>query len=174
MTENLIKKSVLLVLAADDFNEQEYLTVKTIFEREGFKVFIASDSNSLCTGNKGMKVRPDVSFFNMRANNFSALVIIGGGGIKRYWGNQNLHTLVNAFYNAGKIVSAICGAPVVLASAGILYEKEAACYPENKKDLEREGAVYNDSPVLVRKNIITAQGPAAAEDFVRAVIEQVN
>lgn len=171
---NLIKKSILLVLAAQDFNEDEYLVTKTILENAGFKIFIASDAHSLCVGSRGLKVRPDVSFFNMRENNFAAVVIIGGKGIKNYWSNDQLHGLVNKFNKSDKLIAAICSAPVVLSRAGLLDEKEATCYKADQKDLERDNAIFIDQPVVFRKNIITAQDASAAKEFATIIIERLS
>lgn len=171
---NLIKKSILLVLAAQEFNEDEYLVTKTILENAGFKIFIASDANSLCVGSRGLKVRPDVSFFNMRENNFAAVVIIGGKGIKNYWNNDQLHGLVNKFNKSDKLIAAICSAPVVLSRAGLLDEKEATCYKADQKELERDNAIFIDQPVVFRKNIITAQDASAAKEFATIIIERLS
>jgi len=170
----LIKKSILLILPALDFNEQEYLTVYNSFTKTGFKVFIASDANSLCVGKNGLKVKNDISFFNMRDANFGALVFIGGSGVKKYWDNIHLHTLAKNFLLAKKIIGAICSAPVILGRAGLLKDIKATCYPEDKKELEREGAVYSDQPVVLSKKIITAQGPAVAMDFVNILINELE
>lgn len=170
----MINKSILLVLAGTDFNEDEYLVTKTILEREGFKVFIASDAHTLCVGNRGLKVRPDVSFFNMRESNFAAIVIIGGRGIKNYWNNPQLHNLLSAFDRNNKVIAAICSAPVVLSRAGILSEKEATCYQGDIEELKRDGAEYVDKPVVFRKNIITAQDASAAQEFAQTISERLK
>ncbi len=171
---NLINRSILLILAGKDFNEDEYLVIKSVLSRENFKLFIASDAHSLCVGKRGMKVRADVSFFNMRESNFGAVVLIGGNGIKSYWDNANLHNLVNAFNKSNKIIGAICSAPVILSRAGLLNEKEATCYPNDKKELERDGAVYIDKPVVFRKNIITARDVSSANEFATTIAEMLK
>lgn len=172
--KELINKSILLVLAGKDFNEDEYLVVKTVLEREGFKVFIASDAHTLCVGSRGLKVRADVSFFNMRESNFAAVVIIGGKGIKAYWNSSLLHNLAIRFNDVNKIIAAICSAPVVLSRAGILTDKEATCYKNDIKDLERDGVNYVDKPVVFRKNIITAQDASAAQEFAKTIAERLK
>lgn len=162
------------MLAGNDFNEDEYLVVKTILEREGFKLFIASDAHTLCVGSRGMKVRADVSFFNMKESNFGALVIIGGKGIKNYWHNSQLHNLVIAFDKVNKIVAAICSAPILVSHAGILTNKEATCYQSDIEELKRDGVEYIDKPVVFRKNIITAQGAPAAQEFAQTISERLK
>lgn len=170
----LIKKSVLIILAAKDFNEDEFLVVKSILEKEGLKVFIASDAHSLCVGNRGMKVRPDVSFFNMRENNFGAIVLIGGNGIKKYWNNPQLHKLIFDFDKTNKVVAAICSAPVILSRSGLLDGKEATCFKGSQQDLENDNVEYVDKPAHFRKNIITAQDVSAAQEFASIIVERLN
>ncbi len=173
-TMNLINKSVLIVIAAQEFNEDEFLVTKSILEREGFRIFIASDAHSLCVGSRGMKVRPDVSFFNMRESNFSAVVLIGGKGIKNYWNNDLLHSLVNKFDNSNKLIAAICSAPVILSRAGLLNGKEATCYKSDQKDFERDNVEFIDKPVVFKKNIITAQDASAAQEFASTIVERLS
>lgn len=170
----MIEKSILIILPAADFNEQEFLLTKSTFEKYGYKIFIASDSYALCAGSSGLKVRGDVSFFNMHEKNFAAIVFIGGSGVVKYWDNITLHSIAKAFHKNRKAVAAICGAPVILAKAGLLDKIEATCYESSKKDIERCGAVYIDKPVVLSGNIITANGPAAAVDFTKAIIYQIT
>jgi protease I len=170
----MIEKSILVVLPARDFNEQEYLNVKNILEKSNFKLFIASDAYALCVGNNGLKVRPDVSFLNINEKNFAAILFIGGSGVKNYWDNSNLHIIARSFHKNKKPIAAICSAPVILAKAGLLSNIEATSYPADKTELEREGAKYKDLPVVVDQKIITAQGAAAVTEFSNAVIDQIS
>ena len=45
---------------------------------------------------------------------------------------------------------------------------KATCYPTHKEALKEN---YQEQPVVVDQNIITAQGPAAAIPFALAIIE---
>ncbi|MFH1194233.1 MAG: DJ-1/PfpI family protein [bacterium] len=169
----VIKKSVLLFLPAEDFNETEFLSVKQMMENSGLKIFIASDANMLCKGSHGLKVKSDVSLYNVNVNSFSAIVIIGGNGIKKYWDNSLLHSIVIRFHKAGKTTSAICSASVVLAKAGLLKGVKAVCYPENKNEIEREGSEFIDAAVIVSSNIITGRDPQAASEFASRIISML-
>ncbi len=170
----MINKSILLVLPSVDFNEQEYLIIYNSLIKNGYKVFIASDANAVCVGQNGLKVKNDVSFFNMREANFTALVLIGGKGVKLYWDNSQVHALARNFLKAKKIVSAICSAPVILARAGILNGINAVCFPDDKREIEREGAIFTDSPSVISKKIITGQGPSYANEFVNSLINELG
>ena len=174
MINKLKNKSVLIFLAASEFNEEEFLTIKNGLEKAGFQIFIASDAHTLCSGNKGLKVKPDVSLYNVNENNFGGIILIGGKGIRNYWDNKNLHVIAARFYNTHKVVGAICSAPVLLAKAGLLDNMEVSCFQEDKNALEREGAVYKDLPVVEHKNIITGSGPSAALDFTSAYVKKFD
>ncbi|MGE5430818.1 MAG: DJ-1/PfpI family protein [Syntrophomonadaceae bacterium] len=165
----MINKSILLILPAKDFNEEEFLTVKNTFEKKDLKIFIAS-GNGLCTGKSGLKVKADISFFNIHESNFAAIVFIGGQGVKDYWNNSILHKTSQKFFNSKKPVAAICSAPVILAKAGLLKGMASTCFADDKKELERAGAEYKDMPVVVRKKIVTAQNAQASLEFSEAII----
>lgn len=168
------KKSILLFLAAENFCEQEFLTVKNILTRKGFMIFIASDADSLCIGGKGMKVRADVNICNINKNNFGAFLIIGGKGIINYWENKILQKIVIDFYESKKIVSSICAAGVVLAKSGILNQKNAVVFPEYKKEFDKNGVIFKDQNVVVEGNIITAQNPASSIEFVDTIVNRLK
>ncbi|MBU1097803.1 MAG: DJ-1/PfpI family protein [Bacteroidetes bacterium] len=169
----MIKKSVLIVLADNNFNEVEYLTIKNGFQRADIQFFIASDSENLCIGNNGIRVKPDIKFFNIRPNNFCGIIISGGSGIRNYWTNASLIDIVKKFNVSQKIVASICSAPVILAKAGLLKAVESTCFPGDRKELEKEGAIYIDRPVVQSKNILTAQSQSAAADFVNIFINNI-
>ena len=166
----MINRSLLIILPAENFNEEEYLTTKQILEASGFKLFIASDANVLCIGKNGLKVRADVSFFNMNENNFSGIVFIGGSGVKKYWDKENLHKIAKKFFEKKKLVAAICSAPVILARAGLLDGKDATSYPEDRREMEKCGINYIYQSVVIQKNIITAQDSSSSRDFANTIV----
>jgi protease I len=167
-----ISNSILLFLAAHDFNEQEYLIISTTLERAGIKVFIVSDSNSVAIGNNKLKVKNDVQLCNANQNNFSGFILVGGNGVTQYLENNSLQSLIRKFAENQKTIGAICISPIILAKAGVLTGS-ATCYRENKNSLENEGIRYEDIPVVVHNKIITAQDPAAASEFVKAFLYEL-
>jgi protease I len=168
------QRSILLILPAADFNEQEYLTLKSLLVKKGFNIFIASDANSLCIGKNGLRVRADVNFFNIHAQNFAAIIFIGGEGVRKYWDNNILHKITVDFNKAQKVIAAICSAPVILARAGILSGRNVTCYPADKKEIEKKETTYKDEPAVVCGNIITAQSPAASPEFANLIVSHLS
>lgn len=61
-------------------------------------------------------------------------------------------------------------APHILANAGILKGKQATCYPTAQQDLKAKGAIVTGKMVQRDGNLITGNGPAAAEKFAQMII----
>ena len=72
----------------------------------------------------------------------------------------------------GKRLAAICAAPMVLGSIGVLEGKKATCYPGFEKRLK--GAEYTGDLCTVDGNITTAKGPAAAFIFGFTLLAQMS
>lgn len=170
----MIKKNILLFIPAKDFNEEEFLTVKNNLLNQDYKLFLASDSNNLCIGNNGLRIKADVNLYNIHPGNFEALVLIGGNGMRSYWKNSLLILILQKFYKLKKVIGAICSAPIALANAGILADHDVTCYPQDKSELERTGIKFVDQPVVVCGNLISAQAPRDSLDFSRALIHKIN
>ena len=166
--------SILYFLPARYFNEEEFFITKSLLEKNNFKSFTASDTWDMCEGMNGKKFKPDLRLENINANNFAGIVLVGGYGAKDYQNNSMLHKILNDFNKNGKIVAAICIAPVILAAAGLLNGKSATCFPEVKQDLIKPDIDYKDLPVVVTKNIITANGPKVSFEFAESILSLLN
>lgn len=167
-------KSVLIVLPEKGFNEIEFNTCKSVFEKSGFKTFIASKSGGFCAGERSAKIKSDIPFFNLHASNFNAVVFIGGIGTSEYFDSEKLHSLVKEFLKQKKTIGAICAAPVILARSGILENKKAAAFPESIKEMRRAGVDYIDESVVQDGNIITARDQNSADQFAGIIISNIN
>jgi deglycase len=168
------KNSILIFLAANNFSEEEYLITKQVFLKAGRKIFITSDSSTICNGDNGMKVKDDIDFYNVNEKNFSAIVLIGGNGSKQYWDNETLWSIVKKFNASGKVVAAICSAPIILARAGLLSKIPATCWSEDKNELIKLGINYNDRSVIAEKSVITSDGPRSAEQFAETILNMIK
>ena len=167
---NPSQNSFLIFLPKKDFNEEEFTIIKNLLLKAGKKVFITSDDHFICSGSKGMKVKSDTSFYNVNVNNFSGLILIGGAGSRSYWKNDSLHKIVRKFFDSKKTLAAICSSSVIFAKAGILENKRATCYTEDKMELINAGIDYHDKNVVVDGNVITADNSHSALQFAEAIL----
>lgn len=169
-----MKKNILIILPALDFNTEEYLLTKKTFEKEGFSIFVCSDTNGLCISETGIRVKSDVSIYNIHTQNFLGVIFIGGNGVRKHWGNLGYQKIAKDFNNKEKIVAAICAAPVILSRCSILSGKNATCYPTDRSELEKGNVIYLDTGVVVDKNIITGQSSVNSVSFSQTIIKLIQ
>lgn len=167
-------KKVLMVIASNQFRDEEYQKPREILEREGAKVTVASSSLQESTGMLGLKVTPDLLLKDAKMESFDAVIFVGGMGATEYWDNPDAHRIAKSSFDAGKPTTAICLAPMTLANAGLLKGKKATIWKDVVGDFKTKGVVYTGSPVEKDGTLITGSGPAAAEEFGRALVEALR
>lgn len=168
------QKSVLVILCETDFAEFEYAPVRSALEYAGFTVEIANASGGDSVGYDGSKVTPDLKIDQAKADDYQAVVIIGGDGVKAYYDNPQIHALVNDANAKGKVVAAICIAPVVLVNAGVLNGKKGTVSPSYEQTLSEKGCLVQDAPVVVDGNAVTGDGPEAAQEFADTLVNTLK
>lgn len=167
----------LIIISPQDFRDEEYQVPKEVLEDSGVKVVTASTTDEECTGTGGMVVVPDKMVSEVNARDYDAVIVVGGPGTQEHlWDNQDVLDAVAAAAKAGKVVAGICMAAAVLANAGVLEGKDATVFetPESLDALDEGGANYVKKPLVVDDNIITANGPKAAQDFAEAILEAME
>ena len=122
----------------------------------------------------GAKITPDILFSTINVADYDAVIFVGGSGASEYWDNPAAHKIAHDANNAKKIVGAICIAPVTLAKAGLLKNKKATTYSSTINDVKSNGAKYTGADVERDGNIITASGPAAAQQFGEAIVKALG
>jgi protease I len=158
-------KKVVMIIAQDGFRDEELLQPKEILENAGIEVKMASTTLMQAKGMLGAKVKPGILINDISVRDFDAIIFVGGIGASQYWEDPLAHKLAQEANNTGKIVAAICIAPVTLAKAGILKGKNATVWSSEAGQIKAGGANYTGRPVEKDGNIITASGPVAARQF---------
>jgi protease I len=169
-------KRFLFVLAWRNFRDVEFFAPKEILEKAGIELKIASNKKGLALGADGGEVKIDFLLSEILVDDFDGVAFVGGPGCLKNLDNQESYRLIQEFFSKGKIVSAICIAPVILAKAGILKGKKATVWssPLDKTGieiLEKAGAEYLNESVVVDGKIVTANGPQAAQEFGKTLID---
>lgn len=160
-----------LVVAHEGFRDEEFFLPRNLLERHGARVFVLSDRGGTAVGTLGGSVTVDGLIAAARAEDFDAVVFIGGPGIRSYANRPDCHALAREALGAGRIVAAICAAGAILAGAGILRGRRATCYPTEAETLRRAGALYTGQNLESDRGVITADGPRSASRFGAAVAE---
>lgn len=168
---SLVGKSVLMIIASNNFRDEEYLHPREVLENEGAKITIASSTKKEATGMLGTKVVPDILIDEVNIDDYDAVIFVGGSGANEYWENEKAHEIAKKAYEKSKVIGAICIAPVTLARAGLLKGKKATVYPSEIENIKKEGAIYTGNSVEVDGKIVTGNGPTAAKEFGEKIAE---
>lgn len=174
LTDIIMEKKILMVVAFKDFRDEEYFIPKEVLEKAGFSIDTTSTQKGVATGIEGGQAVVHVGLDEINLENYKAVIFVGGSGMAKELDNLDFHKLAKDFYQADKVITAICIAPALLAKAGILENKKATVWSSALdksfiKILEENGTIYEDSSVVVDGKIITANGPDAAEEFGEAI-----
>jgi protease I len=167
--------SVCLIIAHRNFQETEYGTTREKLENEGHEIKVAASSKSTpARGMGGRMVQPDLTLEEVVVADYRAIIFIGGSGvIEEYFNNSRAHSICQEAVAQGKILAAICVAPVVLANAGVLNGKRTTVFPGYESSIRGRGAIYVNEEVVVDGLIITAKGPEASSAFAQKIAEKI-
>lgn len=171
---SLISKKVLMVIAPKNFRDAEYTKPKSVIESSGAEVKVTSIQGGTSIGAEGTTVQIDLTVSEVKIEDYDAVAFIGGPGMAEITNDESMQILAKKFYDAGKLTTAICVAPAILAKARILSSKRATAWSGVKADLERGGANYTGENVTVDGNIITANGPGSAHEFGEKIVEYLS
>lgn len=170
------KKKAALIIAFRNFRDEEYFVPKRVLEQARIEVSTASDSLGTAIGSLGGDTNVDILINKLTVDDFDAILFVGGSGALEHLDNEKSYQIAKETVKKNKILGAICVSPVILAKAGILQDKKATVWssPLDKssvKTLENQGAIYEAKSVVVDGKIITANGPAAAQEFGEKIAE---
>lgn len=179
MINNLTDKKVVMIIASEDFRDREYFEPKEILENKRIEVKTASDKLGIAKGADGNKVSVDMLVSDIEPADFDAVIFIGGPGALAHLDNEISYQLAKSTVKQGKILAAICISPVILAKALVLKDKKATVWSSSEdyypiQILEQNGAHYLNKSVVVDGKIVTANGPLAAKEFGKKIVELLN
>ncbi|MBW2964621.1 DJ-1/PfpI family protein [Candidatus Woesearchaeota archaeon] len=167
-------KSILMVIAPEGFRDEEYQEPRAVFEAAGINVTVASKGVTTAKGKLGATAKVDLDISEVNPDDYDAIVFVGGPGATVYFNDTTAHKLANRFYSAGKVTAAICIGPSILANAGVLRSHKATAFESEAENIAAKSAGYTGQPVTTDGKIVTGNGPAAAEEFGKAVLKALG
>jgi protease I len=163
----------IAILCGPDYEDMELHYPRYRLMEEGAEVVVAGIGPSEYKGKKGYPITVDVQIADLNPSDFDAVVIPGGYAPDHMRRSDDLLRFVRAIDDQGKVVAAICHAPWVTVSAGIMKGRRATCVPAIKDDVINAGADYVDQPVVVDGNLITSRRPDDLPLFLPAIIDAI-
>ena len=161
-----------LILFAEGSEELEAVTAINILRRGGIIVTVAGLHAGTLSGSRGTVLLPDTTLDEALTRRYDMVVLPGGQpGTNNLKADTRVLKLVRQMAADGRYVAAICAAPSVLASAGLLDGKRTTCYPGT---LDAFPQVQQQPAAVVEDgNLITSRGPGTAMDFALTLVERL-
>jgi len=163
----------VLVPLAQGCEEIEAVTVIDLLVRAGIDVVTASlDDQQTIKASRGVQLIAQTTLSQVEDIPFDMIVLPGGmPGADNLNNSDLLHTMLQKTIVAGDFVAAICAAPKVLVSAGLLDNKQATSFPGVIDKNPAPNMSYRDDSVVIEGQIITSRGPGTAILFALTLIE---
>ena len=153
-----------IVFLAEGFEECEGLLVVDLLRRAGVRVITASVTGRReVVSSHQVPITADALAEDADFASADMLVLPGGMPGTTHLGESPIVLEQCRAFAGDRYVAAICAAPSVLASLGLLEGKNAACHPSVEPKMA--GAVLTGRPVETAGNVITGQGLGAAIPF---------
>jgi protease I len=162
---------VLMAIAPERFRDKELFVTREELRRSGHTSQIASTRRGTCQGSRGGSVTATLTLAEARAGDYDAIVFVGGGGSRVLFADDDALRLARGADEEGRVVAAICLAPVILANAGVLSGRKATVAGTEARTIEAKGARYTGPGVTVDGNVVTGNAPKASLLFGQAIAE---
>jgi protease I len=158
----------IAVLVDNAYQEMEVWYPYFRFKEAGAEcVLVGAEAGKTYLSKLGYPAKAEKSYDHISAAEFDGVVVPGGFApdhIRRY---PKATQFVYDLDAQGKLVASICHGLWVLCSAKMLRGRRATCFCAIKDDVINAGALYEDSEVVVDRNLVTSRKPEDLPAFCR-------
>ncbi len=165
---------MVYVFLADGFETVEALCPVDIMRRSGLEVKTVSlNKDKHVTSKQDVTLIADLSIDQIENLDGVRLLMLPGGmpGTTNLKNSEQLSKLLLEAAKLGIKLAAICAAPSVLGSLGLLEGREAVCFPGFEKELK--GAKLSNKKVVCTSDRITAVGMGVSLEFALKIVESL-
>ena len=162
----------VVVFFADGFEEGEGLLVVDILRRSGLKTIMASIMGRRdVESSRNIMVMADCLAEDVDYDSAKMIALPGGRLGTKNLSESELVLEKCKIFAEKKSVAAICAAPLILASLGLLEGKQATVHPDFEDNMRT--AILTKTSVAMDGRIITGQGLGAAIPFALTIVEKL-
>ena len=177
MTDKKLQGKTVAIIAADMVEQVELVEPRKALEQAGAETQLISLEPGEIQGfnhfDKADKLRVDKTIEEVDAADYDALLIPGGvGNPDQLRGNENVVSFVQALFDAGKPVAAICHGQWVLVEAGVTKGRTLTSWPTLQTDIRNAGGNWVDQEVVVDQGLVTSRKPDDIPAFNEKMIEE--
>jgi len=176
MADETLEGLKVAILVTDGFEEVELTEPRKALDRAGADTSVVTPQGDEVRGwnftDWGQKLPVDLKLDDARPEDFDALLLPGG-----VISPDKLRIIpaavafVNAFFDAGKPVAAICHGPWTIIEANKARGWRMTSWPSVRTDLKNAGADVVDQEAVVDGNLVTSRKPDDIPAFNREMIK---
>ncbi len=177
----------ILILTGDAAESLEVMYPYQRLREEGYEVHIAAPTRKKLhfvvhdfepgydtyTEKPGYSWPADLSFAEVRPQDYAALVIPGGRAPEYIRNDAHCQKIIRHFFDERKPVAHLCHAALALIPAGVLKTRRTAAYPALEPDVRAAGAEFVDSEAVVDGVMVSARAwpdhPAWMREFLHVL-----
>lgn len=174
----------ILLLTGDGGESYEALYAVHRMREAGYEVVVAAPSKrrlnlvmhdfqpgwDTYVERQGYGLEADAAIDTVSADDFAAILVLGGRAPEFLRNSPKVIALVQAFAAQDKWLFAICHGIQVFAAAGVLQGKKATCYEHCRLDAEQGGATWERPQAVRDGRLVTAQTWESHPEFYRLVM----
>ena len=173
---NALQQFRVAVIATDGFEEAELTETVKALKDAGAQVDVIANKSGMIQAfrhhDKSIQVKVDRNISEVKANDYDGLLLPGGAmSADELRADTKVIEFVKQFNDSQKPIAAICHAPWILASAGLLEGRMVTSYFTIRDDLKNAGAHWADQSVVVDRNLVTSRTPKDIPSFNREMIK---
>ena len=137
----------------------------------GLRPILASRAGGALTSDSGLTFQGFVPLSEISAAD--AICVPGGFGLTAALGDADYIAQVRRLGRAARYVTSVCSGSLILAAAGLLDGRRAACHWAWRPLLAEQGVSVDDARVVRDGNIITGGGVTAGLDFALTLVAEL-
>jgi protease I len=168
----------IAILATHGFEQSELEVPLEKLRAAGAEVHVIAPKAGEIKGWQGKdwgnSVPVDAALSDVDAADYDALVLPGGQmnpDLLRV--EPEAIAFITSFWEAGKVIGAICHAPWLLIEAGIVKGRRMTSYGSIKTDVKNAGAEWIDAEVVTDKGLVTSRKPEDLPAFCAKLIDEI-
>lgn len=174
-----LENKKVAILATDGFEKSELFEPLEALKKEGANVDIISikegEIKSWDQTDWGKSIAVNKLVKDTNESDYHSLVLPGGVfNPDTLRTDENALDFIRAFFKSGKPVAAICHAPWLLVSAGVIENREVTSYKSIKDDILNAGATWLNKDVVVDSGLVTSRNPDDLPAFIDKMIEEIR
>ncbi len=160
-----------MIIANNWFQDYEFGIPFDFFHHKWVKITIWAGRKSECVGVFWSKTIADKELEKIYGWDYDMVIFIGGGwAYSQYFHDKDYLRIAKE----AKKLWAICIAPMILSESWIFNGKNVTGWDQNgvqKKFIQDNWGFWVDKDVVISGNIVTANGPDAAQEFAEKCLE---